>query len=798
MAFFLICPRFRKYWKGSDSDARRSYKLNPAKPSPGSDSDGHSKERDDVARSGHHRRSSGGLPDRLRRRFSREARDQHVKSRNSRRKSGSPALPFYSRFASPGERVATPDEIGSSFMSERGYDSDAQFISTPKQISHTRDHPSNPRVLGNAAVTPLRREMEQGMPYVQAHGPEFEDLESAPCVDPTLREESQPALRSKSQLSCMTQSSQGSSSFRGTDDGSPRFRVARPQRGMAGSPLQGKIRNGPAYPKQQGYRPPLRMASPDPSIHGSGFSNPISPVPYSYTTSADSLVGPSSQISVRKRRQQPPVGPTPDNCSVHLDDLKIPTTLASRPTSPRILSPKQSFDENRWINNGGTWNPSQPFHDFSGFGAGKTPDAYATGPRSRGLPVNQASSCYSQKTSLSSTGDPGGSMDRRIQYQALTKQPQEPIASFSCSPRLLESSLVNARYASIADNQKADLADSQKSRFGEGFESVRSFSSPGHGNLNGADADLASPRKVSVGWMSGGRRLGYGYALVPANDGAEESSESLNPIGASVPEVTAVGVGLESGRSRPLGNETDGPNKKTSPRAGNSSFELSSVVSRMRLRSFSSAFSEGLGEQLKSSVLEKFSRRKKEQVDPVADDDTKNPWDFCSWVDPNQPSNDQQSGQKSSSVSTKSTEGRPLGRWATLRRTGSLLAKGRSVSAITHGFEAKPTTRMTSSAGKYPVALRKEARILKFKVLDRKNRAKSADDDVPIISNEHLHETTGSDDIQHEGQGHDQQTVQTDTHRTKKDRHNSSDKTGSETITDDWKSTYQDCQEMLG
>ncbi|GKZ85211.1 hypothetical protein AnigIFM56816_010977 [Aspergillus niger] len=770
MAFFLICPRFRKYWKGSDSETRHSYKLDPAKPSPDGDSDGHFKDREDVTRPGHPRRSSGGLPDRLRRRFSREARDQRVKPRNDRRKSGSPAFPFSSRFASPRERVATPDEIGSSFMSERGYDSDAQFISTPKQVSHTRDHPSNPRILEDAAVSPLRREMAQGMPYVQAHGQDLEDLESAPCADPTLREESQSALRSKSQASCMTQSSQVSSIFRGTDDGSRRVRVARPQRGMAGSPVQGKIRNGLAYPKQPGYRPPLRAASPDPGIHGSGYSSPVSPVPFSYTTSADSLVGPS-QISVRKRRRQPPVGPIPDKCSVHLGDSNIPTTLAARSTSPHMLSPKQSFDENRWASNTGTWNAPQPFHDFSGFGAGKAPDTYATGPRPRG-PVNQASSCYSQKTSLSPTGDPVGSLDRRIQDRAITIQPQEPNASFSCSPRSLELSRVNSHYAPIADHD-ADKAEAQKSRFAERFESARSLSSPAHGH-NDADADLASPRKVSVGWMSGGRRLGYGYALVPANDGADEPPKCLNHIGSSVPEATA------------------------SPRAGNPSFELSSVVSRIRLRSFSSAFNEGLGEQLKSSVLEKFSKRKKEQVDPVADNIAQNPWYFCSWVDPNQPSSDQQSGQKSSSVSTKSTEGRPLGRWATLRRTGSLLTKGRSVSTITRGLEANLTARMTGPAGRYPVARRKEGRVPKFKVLDRKNRANSADDDVPIVSAENLHGTAGSDGFQNKGQEHDQQTVQTGTHRTKRERHNSSDKTGSESITDDWKSTYQDCQEMLG
>lgn len=119
---------------------------------------------------------------------------------------------------------------------------------------------------------------------------------------------------------------------------------------------------------------------------------------------------------------------------------------------------------------------------------------------------------------------------------------------------------MNSHYAPIADHD-ADKAEAQKSRFAERFESARSLSSPAHGH-NDADADLASPRKVSVGWMSGGRRLGYGYALVPANDGADEPPKFLNHIGSSVPEATAVGVNLRSGLSRSFEKETIGHNKK--------------------------------------------------------------------------------------------------------------------------------------------------------------------------------------------------------------------------------------------
>ncbi|RAL05829.1 uncharacterized protein BO80DRAFT_344140 [Aspergillus ibericus CBS 121593] len=759
MAFFLICPRFRRYWKTSDSDTRRSYQLKPARPSPDEEPEGNSSTRED-ARSSHHRGSSG-LSDRLRRRFSREAKDLRVKPR-AQRKSGSPGFPFSSKPANTSKGVITPDDIGSSLMSERGYDSDAQFISTPKQISHTRDHPT--RII-QETVSPLRQEIERELSYDQGHGPQSETMADA-RLDRTVMEEPQPGLRSRNQTSWATQSS-GSSAFR-ADDGSRRIRVARPQRG-GGSPVHNK-RNG-SYP-HQGYRPPVRMATPDPSMprHGSGYSSPISPVPFPYTTSADSPAGPS-QISVRKRRRQPPTGTMSDNCSIHLGDMNIPTMLASCSTSPRILSPKQSFDENRWATNAGTWNAPRPPHD-PGAATGKAPFSQ-TGPRFRKAPVDHSSSCYSQKTSLSSAGIPSDSVDKQIQHQATSKElGAEPTAGFNCSPN---SFLMESLYTSVTDNY-ADKAEAQRSKFTERFESDRSLTPLAHG-LHDTESDLVSPRKVSVGWMSGGRRLGYGYTLVPANDGADQFPDRSDPCEASIPEQT----------------------RKTSPKMGDPGFDISSIMSRMRLRSLSSAFSEAGSDPMKFSLLEKL-KRKKDQGDAGADGDAKNPWDFCSWVDPNQPVSGQSSPQKSSSVSTKSTEGRSVGRWATLRRTGSLLTKGRSVSAITRGLEAKATSRLTTPAGRYPVARRKEGRMLKFKVLDRKNKAKSADDDVPIVPIVPIEQSHGDADSGECQDEHvdDEQMIDTGAQIVERDRHHSSDKTGSEAITDDWKSTYQDCQEMLG
>jgi hypothetical protein len=53
--------------------------------------------------------------------------------------------------------------------------------------------------------------------------------------------------------------------------------------------------------------------------------------------------------------------------------------------------------------------------------------------------------------------------------------------------------------------------DALKSRFTEQFDLNRSITSLGSVAMSNG---VTSPRKVSIGWMSGGRRLGYGYTVV--------------------------------------------------------------------------------------------------------------------------------------------------------------------------------------------------------------------------------------------------------------------------------------------
>ncbi|RAK80704.1 uncharacterized protein BO72DRAFT_525169 [Aspergillus fijiensis CBS 313.89] len=312
-------------------------------------------------------------------------------------------------------------------------------------------------------------------------------------------------------------------------------------------------------------------------------------------------------------------------------------------------------------------------------------------------------------------------------------------------------------------------------------------------SLSKLQSHLVSPRKVSVGWMSGGRRLGYGYTLVSA---AEENDR---------PSKEQSGPCAINGSSQDATPETDTQTEKAtlvedqpqqqditslSKKAG-TGLDISSIIGHINLRSWSGATNETAGdESLKSSLLGKFSKRKKDHSDPEPSAGAKDPWDFCAWVDPNQSPSEQQPPQASPSASSMSTEGRgmSLGRWSTLRRTGSLWAKGRSMSAMARDLEAKATAKLNASAGRFPVIQKKDGRAMKFRVLDRKRRAQTDEDGEPMVPLKQW--PGGKHKSSHEEDGPSSPSVDPV-------RKQFSEQTGSTVVTDGWESNYQDCEEIF-
>lgn len=62
------------------------------------------------------------------------------------------------------------------------------------------------------------------------------------------------------------------------------------------------------------------------------------------------------------------------------------------------------------------------------------------------------------------------------------------------------------------------------------MEHCNNSASPPFLSTAGQASGSVSPRKVSVGWMSGGKRVGYGYSVVPETEGGiEDQAESCIP-----------------------------------------------------------------------------------------------------------------------------------------------------------------------------------------------------------------------------------------------------------------------------
>ncbi|OJK03788.1 hypothetical protein ASPACDRAFT_57168 [Aspergillus aculeatus ATCC 16872] len=714
----FFCPRLRAYWKKPDPPGTGpAYPLHPVTSPPngavesGQDS-AQFTSRKDAVRFSSSGTSAGGLSEKLRKRFSRELKGLHGAPTRAARKSASSSFRDPSRFASNRLDTVSPVGFGSSLMSERGYDSDAQFISTPKQITRTPDRlVAENFVHETTSLSKLQSRGDERNGHLtpgSTSGVSNGDSVNAPGVDQTILEGTRNPWSSMDQAIWAVHPTPNPPFSRVGSSASRRVQAAQPYHAGFMTPRSAEC---VPWDKQDGYSSPSPVGTPklsnplhsSPTIpEGNHFSTSgcyeyrsrtpghVSPVPTHYTTSVDSLAGPSTGLPVRKRRQQPPLSAS-GNASVHLEDMEIHRMLASRTTSPRVLSTKQSFEGNPWVSDVRLRKPTeQLIDDGPVVGKGKARD-----------PV------------------------------------------FGWIQNIL----------------------------GQGRNSAQH------------NADPVSPRKVSVGWMSGGRRLGYGYTLVSA---AEENDR---------PSKEQSGPFAINGSSQDAPLETDTQTEKAnliedqpqqqditslSKKAG-TGLDISSIIGHINLRSWSGATNETAGdESLKSSLLGKFSKRKKDHSDPEPSAGAKDPWDFCAWVDPNQSPSEQQPPQASPSASSTSTEGRgmSLGRWSTLRRTGSLWARA----------AAKATAKLNASAGRFPVIQKKDGRAMKFRVLDRKRRAQTDEDGEPMVPLKQWPGGNHKSSLEEDGPS----SPSVDPVRKQ-----FSEQTGSTVVTDGWESNYQDCEEIF-
>ncbi|KAJ5281578.1 hypothetical protein N7478_006950 [Penicillium angulare] len=234
-----------------------------------------------------------------------------------------------------------------------------------------------------------------------------------------------------------------------------------------------------------------------------------------YLGSSGSLPGPSTNIVVSKTRQPSNSARSfTDPRTVHLSEMGISNRLASHSQSSQVMSCSPSMVDllrknKRRLSMGSSQENIQfrPKTDPSTLSGSQTPN--------QGMDQRDASSCYSQRNPSSGSVSLGVHSVNKLPSIVINK-PSDMKMTFS------------------SESASVDIPAPRNtimSRFQEHCDSDDSgtpqFQSPPTGHV--------PARKVSVGWMSGGRRVGYGYNMVP---GKEANSPKKHEQSTSPPQVS--------------------------------------------------------------------------------------------------------------------------------------------------------------------------------------------------------------------------------------------------------------------
>ncbi|CEJ59393.1 hypothetical protein PMG11_08018 [Penicillium brasilianum] len=508
---FLHCPPWRKPRPASPSDVARSYQVSqvcdveaqrhwtreahPAQEHP---------------QSPHSKYHPEGISRIIRRRFSRESRASSAHHEPSKF-----MFPFprkSSRSASkPATALTTLGGYGSSLMSESRYDSDAQFISTPRRdLVESPAHRARRRMELSDLIERSQEQQDSeswavGMgddipePPESVYGMRF--IQTPPS---TLRSHHGPYQKVCHTVSGERDFKHGVIPAKSMPDlGSASQRGNGSSAGL--SPAVDYVRDGNVQ-KHLTTSQSMDMSS---HKHGVVLSDPSS--------------NQGLDLIVSKRRQRTDSGMClMDNESVYLEDMGISHRLASQSTSSAPMSCNPSIAELIRNNRYGVFmNASRENMPIA-----LRSTASITSGHSLQVPVHhhpQASSYYSRQPSYPSTNaspqshslaldaeqHPGMVHGSRYNVSAEDLNPQNGVA--------LASPIVNSKFREHCDNEVP-------------LDPGGHIESEG---LHGAGA----PRKVSVGWMSGGRRVGYGYSPVTDDETARyQQHEECNPKLQQAPE----------------------------------------------------------------------------------------------------------------------------------------------------------------------------------------------------------------------------------------------------------------------
>ncbi|KAL4878527.1 hypothetical protein BJY04DRAFT_229747 [Aspergillus karnatakaensis] len=504
--------------------------------------------------------------------------------------------------------------------------------------------------------------------------------------------------------------------------------------------------------------PPATQGSHS-NLHGIDLSSPPSKSSspgssggrqQAYTTSADSLTGCPPQISVRKRRQRRRKEIAQDEQSVHLGEMNISRMLASSGSTSQIMIPQDAaHDDNPSTSNTGTWNTNRY----------QAPTHLTSKPPIWVAPTSPMT--------------PEPSIGHDVQHD-LSRDPSGNIPSNAQS--------LNTEHAFAPVGKESQAL---RSKFTEKFGWNRTLDPVNHDSYE--DDNVASPRKISIGWMSEGRRIGYGYELVPPEHAGEEHGqnayrpgalENCGSVGDSPMESLGGSITERTGVHRsPLFGGSD----RGLAKGSESSFDISTILQKLNLPRWTGAnfalrtsnnSDAGSCESGGSSLFNILTNRKKPHAETDFPPDAENPWEFCSWVRPVQTSSGQQVPQQDG---RDHAEAELIEKLTTLRRRGGAWSTKRKVSEIARNLEKRAdraVARLAASTEQYPVVQRTATRVLRLRGPGCKSQPDGMHDSDPIFSVDQL-----------DGP-----------HENRSPRLRPSEQTSSGT-SDDWDSLYEECLE---
>lgn len=392
--------------------------------------------------------------------------------------------------------------VGSSLMSERCYDSDAQFISTPNRADH----------LGRSPTNRVKRRVELSDLIEQSH--ERSEIERwAADGDPNFTESHESAFG-------MQFIPTPTGTLRGASKGSQIHGMNSVEGGSAQD--QGKkmnyVRSAPSLSSanEDELSPTTNIPSGiDEETLETDWKNFLRASRHRYGLASSGSLPPPSPVLVVSKTRQPSHSSRSftDPRSIHLSEMGISKQVAPQSISSGSLSFRPSTAGLARKNQNGTLTTSSQENMQMRQVSGASSPSRA-GARGQATHTRNSSSFYSRHSSAPQVDSSEG--------QSLRQSEEKTANGKACV-----SGRIPNEYASSGD----DIPPPDPrvlSRFREHCDSG-SLPLRAKPRANGTNA-LGSPRKVSIGWMSGGRRVGYGYSIVEDTEGEHEQHQGERPL----------------------------------------------------------------------------------------------------------------------------------------------------------------------------------------------------------------------------------------------------------------------------